>query len=109
MFWFVFSTYTNSFVVKSPLLDYGIAKNAITLLLGTLIFMEYIIQVLLRKENKFWIVNVLGMYWVFTIIITSCYTGSIVAFITLPVFPSAIETAEELLAYRYRIGTLGKM
>ncbi|XP_016844519.1 ionotropic receptor 21a isoform X1 [Nasonia vitripennis] len=80
MFWFVFSTYTNSFVVENPLLNYGIAKNSITILLG--------------------------IYWIFTIIVTACYTGSIVAFITLPVYPSAIESAAEFLAYRYRIGTL---
>lgn len=82
MFWFVFSTYTNSFVVKNPLLNYGIAKNSITVLLA--------------------------IYWIFTIIITSCYTGSIVAFITLPVYPSAMESAKDLLYNRYRIGTLGK-
>ncbi|KAJ8683603.1 hypothetical protein QAD02_019395 [Eretmocerus hayati] len=80
MFWFVFSTYTNSFIVKNPLLNYGVAKNAITILLA--------------------------IYWVFTIIITACYTGSIVSFITLPVYPEAIETAQELLDNRYRIGTL---
>lgn len=35
MFWYVFSTFTNSFVVKNPLLDSGIAKNATSLLIGT--------------------------------------------------------------------------
>ncbi|XP_011501708.1 PREDICTED: glutamate receptor ionotropic, kainate 5 [Ceratosolen solmsi marchali] len=80
MFWFVFSTYTNSFVIKSPFLNDGIARNSITILLA--------------------------IYWVFTIIITACYTGSIIAFITLSVYPSAVETADELLTYRYRIGTL---
>lgn len=37
MFWYVFGTYTNSFYVKNPLLDYGIAKNSITILLGKLL------------------------------------------------------------------------
>ncbi|XP_014213410.1 ionotropic receptor 21a [Copidosoma floridanum] len=80
MFWFIFSTYTNSFVVKNPLLDHGLAKNSTSMLLG--------------------------IYWVFTIIVTACYTGSIVSFITLPAYPSALESAKELQAYRYRIGTL---
>lgn len=34
IFWFIFSTFTNSFVVKSPLLDYGMAKNSISMLIG---------------------------------------------------------------------------
>ncbi|THK32945.1 ionotropic receptor 21a [Diachasma alloeum] len=80
MFWYVFSTFTNSFVVKNPLLDTGIAKNSTSLLIG--------------------------IYWVFTIIITSCYTGSIMAFITVPVFPEPIDTAEQLLKKNYDIGTL---
>ncbi|XP_063977989.1 ionotropic receptor 21a-like isoform X2 [Diachasmimorpha longicaudata] len=80
MFWYVFSTFTNSFVVKNPLLDAGIAKNSTSLLIG--------------------------IYWVFTIIITSCYTGSIMAFITVPVFPEPIDTPEQLLEENYEIGTL---
>nr|AQN78512.1 ionotropic receptor 6 [Meteorus pulchricornis] len=80
MFWYVFSTFTNSFVVENPLLDTGLAKNSTSLLIG--------------------------IYWVFTIIITSCYTGSIMAFITVPMFPQAIETAEQLLDEGYDIGTL---
>ena len=50
-----------------------------------------------------------ALYWVYTVIITACYTGSIVAFITMPVYPDAIETSEELLDNRYRIGTLSKL
>ena len=53
-------------------------------------------------------VFILGIYWVFTIIITAYYTGTIIAFITIPVFPPAVESASQLLSYRYRIGTLGK-
>nr|QNL15114.1 ionotropic receptor 21a [Aulacocentrum confusum] len=83
MFWFVFSTFTNSFVVKNPLLDTGLAKNSTSLLIG--------------------------IYWVFTIIITSCYTGSIMAFITVPAFPAAINSAEQLLEEGYDIGTLGEI
>ncbi|XP_044020596.1 ionotropic receptor 21a [Aphidius gifuensis] len=80
MFWYVFSTFTNCFVIKNPLLNNGIAKNATSFLIG--------------------------FYWVFTIIITSCYTGSIMAFITVPTFPAPIDTAEKLLNEKYTIGTL---
>lgn len=48
-----------------------------------------------------------GWYWIFTIIITSCYTGSIIAFVTLPVFPSTVDSIDQLLKGFYRIGTLG--
>lgn len=34
MFWFVFSTFTNSFVVKNPLLVTGHARNLTSLLIG---------------------------------------------------------------------------
>lgn len=49
----------------------------------------------------------IGWYWVFTIIITSCYTGSIIAFVTLPVFPTTVNTISQLLAGFFRVGTLG--
>lgn len=48
-----------------------------------------------------------GTYWMFSIIITACYTGSIIAFVTLPVFPDTIDTIEDLIDGFYRIGTLG--
>lgn len=48
-----------------------------------------------------------GCYWVFSIIITACYTGSIIAFVTLPVVPVTIDTIEDLIYGFYRIGTLG--
>lgn len=50
----------------------------------------------------------IGWYWVFTIIITSCYTGSIIAFVTLPVFPTTVNTIAQLLAGFYRVGTMGE-
>lgn len=43
----------------------------------------------------------------FSIIITACYTGSIIAFVTLPVFPETIDLIEDLIDGFYRIGTLG--
>ncbi|XP_024936966.1 ionotropic receptor 21a isoform X2 [Cephus cinctus] len=92
MFWFVFSTFTNCFTVKNPLLNYGLGKNSTAILIGTA-----------KRENRS---NEYSIYWVFTIIVTSCYTSSIIAFITVPVYPTAMETVEQLLRYRYRIGTL---
>ncbi|XP_033231971.1 ionotropic receptor 21a [Belonocnema kinseyi] len=80
MFWFVFSTFTNSFSVKNPLLSSGLGKNSTSILIG--------------------------IYWVFTIIITASYTGSIIAFITLPVYPPLLESSSQFSTYRYRIGTL---
>jgi hypothetical protein len=45
---------------------------------------------------------------VFTIIITACYTGSIIAFVTLPVFPETVDSIEQLQNGFYRIGTLDR-
>ncbi|XP_058803801.1 cilia- and flagella-associated protein 58-like [Phymastichus coffea] len=81
-FWFVYGTYTNAFAVRSPPLGSDPAGQARALLLA--------------------------VYWLFTIIVTACYTGSIVAFITLPVFPAALERADELARQRYRVGTLDR-
>lgn len=50
----------------------------------------------------------LGFYWVFTIIITACYTGSIIAFVTLPVFPETVDTIDQLQNGFYRVGTLDR-
>lgn len=44
----------------------------------------------------------------FSIIITACYTSSIIAFVTLPVFPSTVDSTSELVSGFYRIGTFGK-
>lgn len=44
----------------------------------------------------------------FTIIITACYTGSIIAFVTLPIFPETVDTIEQLQGGFYRIGTLDR-
>ncbi|KRT80465.1 hypothetical protein AMK59_7590, partial [Oryctes borbonicus] len=41
-------------------------------------------------------------------ITTACYTGSIIAFITIPLYPETIDTVQQLLSGRYRIGTLDK-
>ncbi|XP_051156370.1 ionotropic receptor 21a isoform X2 [Leptopilina boulardi] len=82
MFWFVFCTFTNAFDIKSPLLTKGIGKHPTSILIG--------------------------IYWIFTIIITTCYTGSVIAFITIPDYPPAIESAAHLVKKRYRIATLDR-
>lgn len=49
-----------------------------------------------------------GFYWMFTIIITACYTGSIIAFVTLPVYPDTVDSISQLQNGFYRIGTLDR-
>lgn len=49
-----------------------------------------------------------GFYWVFTIIITACYTGSIIAFVTLPIFPETVDSISQLNERFYRVGTLDR-
>jgi hypothetical protein len=44
---------------------------------------------------------------VFSIIITACYTGSIIAFVTLPLYPATIDTIQQLFDGFFRIGTFG--
>ncbi|XP_032528606.2 ionotropic receptor 21a [Danaus plexippus] len=82
MFWYVFGTFTNCFTF--------VGKNSWS------------------KTTKITTRLLIGWYWVFTIIITSCYTGSIIAFVTLPVFPDTVDTIGQLLGGFYRIGTLDR-
>lgn len=58
--------------------------------------------------NEDFLIISTGFYWVFTIIITACYTGSIIAFVTLPIFPETVDTLEQLQNGFYRIGTLDR-
>nr|CAD7266538.1 unnamed protein product [Timema shepardi] len=81
MFWYVFGTFTNCFTFSSKESWSGTNKNATRMFIG-------------------W-------YWVFSIIITACYTGSIIAFVTLPVFPAVVDTPRQLLEGGYMIGALG--
>lgn len=83
MFWYVFGTFTNSLTFSGEF-SWSSSKKTSTRLL-------------------------IGWYWVFTIIITACYTGSIIAFVTLPVFPETVDTVEQLNAGFYRVGTLGRL
>ncbi|XP_030021838.2 ionotropic receptor 21a [Manduca sexta] len=82
MFWYVFGTFTNCFTF--------VGKNSWS------------------RTTKITTRLLIGWYWIFTIIITSCYTGSIIAFVTLPVFPETVDTIDQLLAGFYRIGTLDR-
>ncbi|XP_013149328.1 PREDICTED: uncharacterized protein LOC106111731 [Papilio polytes] len=82
MFWYVFGTFTNCFTF--------VGKNSWS------------------KTTKITTRLLIGWYWLFTIIITSCYTGCIIAFVTLPIFPDTIDTIKQLLAGFYRVGTLDR-
>ncbi|KAM3967606.1 ionotropic receptor 21a [Aphomia sociella] len=82
MFWYVFGTFTNCFTF--------VGKNSWS------------------KTTKVTTRILIGWYWIFTIIITSCYTGSIIAFVTLPIFPQTVDTIEQLLSGFYRVGTLDR-
>ncbi|CRK98970.1 CLUMA_CG011952, isoform A [Clunio marinus] len=82
MFWYVFGTFTNSLTFSGEL-SWSNSKKTSTRLL-------------------------IGFYWVFTIIITACYTGSIIAFVTLPVFPETVDTIRQLRNGFYRVGTLDR-
>ncbi|XP_014256198.1 ionotropic receptor 21a [Cimex lectularius] len=82
MFWYVFGTFTNCFTFTGQNSWTHASKTA------TRIF--------------------IGSYWAFTIIITACYTGSIIAFITLPVFPEVIDSSKQLVEEEYKISTLEK-
>ncbi|CAH1737912.1 unnamed protein product [Aphis gossypii] len=50
----------------------------------------------------------IGTYWIFTIIITTAYTSSIIAFITLPAQPVIVDSSYQLVDQRYRVMTLDK-
>ncbi|XP_025831498.1 ionotropic receptor 21a [Agrilus planipennis] len=82
MFWYVFGTFTNCFTFKG--------KRSWT------------------QSHKYATRILIGFYWIFTIIITSCYTGSIIAFVTLPTIPETTDTAQQFLSGHYQIGTLDK-
>ncbi|BFF96099.1 ionotropic receptor 21a [Drosophila madeirensis] len=80
MFWYVFGMFTNAFTFTGKY-SWGNTQKISTRLL-------------------------IGSYWLFTIIITSCYTGSIIAFVTLPAFPDTVDSVMDLLGLFFRVGTL---
>lgn len=105
MFWYVFGTFTNSLTFTGEFSWSNTKKTSTRLLIGWLndLFCFDISFVFIAM------CTFSGCYWVFSIIITACYTGSIIAFVTLPVFPDTIDTIEDLIYGFYRIGTLGKV
>ncbi|KAI5712923.1 hypothetical protein M8J75_012369 [Diaphorina citri] len=80
MFWYMFGTFTNLFTFRNTN-SWTSSKKAST--------------------RAF-----VGTYWVFSIIITAAYTGSIIAFITLPAIPETIDTLHQLKSERCRVVTL---
>ncbi|XP_017065564.2 ionotropic receptor 21a [Drosophila eugracilis] len=80
MFWYVFGMFTNAFTFTGKYSWSNTDKHSTRLLIGA--------------------------YWLFTIIITSCYTGSIIAFVTLPTFPDTVDSVRDLLGLFFRVGTL---
>ncbi|XP_058449220.1 ionotropic receptor 21a [Malaya genurostris] len=82
MFWYVFGTFTNSLTFTGENSWSNTKKTSTRLLIG--------------------------IYWVFTIIITSCYTGSIIAFVTMPVLPETVDSVNQLREGFYRVGTLNR-
>uniref|UniRef100_A0A182LRH6 Ionotropic glutamate receptor L-glutamate and glycine-binding domain-containing protein n=1 Tax=Anopheles culicifacies TaxID=139723 RepID=A0A182LRH6_9DIPT len=82
MFWYVFGTFTNSLTFQGENSWSNTKKTSTRMLIG--------------------------IYWVFTIIITACYTGSIIAFITLPVEPERVDGVNQLQRGFYRVGTLDR-
>ncbi|XP_017869008.1 PREDICTED: ionotropic receptor 21a [Drosophila arizonae] len=80
MFWYVFGMFTNAFTFTGKYAWGNTEKTSTRLLIGS--------------------------YWLFTIIITSCYTGSIIAFVTLPAFPDTVDSVMDLLGLFFRVCTL---
>ncbi|KAH8303948.1 hypothetical protein KR044_000414, partial [Drosophila immigrans] len=80
MFWYVFGMFTNAFTFTGRYSWSNTQKTSTRLLIGA--------------------------YWLFTIIITSCYTGSIIAFVTLPAFPDTVDSVNDLLGLFFRVCTL---
>ncbi|XP_017485936.1 PREDICTED: ionotropic receptor 21a [Rhagoletis zephyria] len=80
MFWYVFGMFTNSLTFSGKYSWANTQKTSTRVLIGS--------------------------YWLFTIIITACYTGSIIAFVTLPAFPNTVDSVNDLLGLFFRVGTL---
>lgn len=83
MFWYVFGMFTNSLTFSGKYSWANTQKVSTRILIGS--------------------------YWIFTIIITACYTGSIIAFVTLPAFPDTVDSVMDLLGLFFRVGTIGEV
>lgn len=105
MFWYVFGTFTNSLTFQGERSWSNSKKSSTRILIGeSLISCQSFLSIVNEKQ----LCNSQGFYWVFTIIITACYTGSIIAFVTLPVFPETVDTIHQLNSRFYRVGTLDR-
>ncbi|XP_069678184.1 uncharacterized protein Ir21a [Periplaneta americana] len=80
MFWYVFGTFTNCFTFKGKH-SWTHSEKAATRML-------------------------IGWYWVFSIIISACYTGCIIAFVTMPVYPAYVDNVKEVVQQGLHAGTL---
>ncbi|KAJ4435709.1 hypothetical protein ANN_18325 [Periplaneta americana] len=80
MFWYVFGTFTNCFTFKGKH-SWTHSEKAATRML-------------------------IGWYWVFSIIISACYTGCIIAFVTMPVYPAYVDNVNEVVQQGLHAGTL---
>lgn len=115
-FRYVFGTFTNCFTFKGDNSWTKSKKFASRMLIGQYLFAIWRVcslsldfWVLIESaHNAIFLYFCLGWYWVFSIIVTACYTGSIIAFITLYVYPPVIDTVDQLLAGNFRVGSLSK-
>ncbi|KAE8740418.1 Ionotropic receptor 21a, partial [Frankliniella occidentalis] len=80
MFWYVFGTFTNAFSFKG--------RDSWT------------------RSSRTSTRMIIGWYWVFSIIVTACYTGCIISFIAFPAFPTVVDYIWQLWEGNYQIGTL---
>ncbi|KAJ8865896.1 hypothetical protein PR048_033419, partial [Dryococelus australis] len=80
MFWYVFGTFTNCFTFSGKQSWTSAEKGATRMFIGT--------------------------YWLFSIIVTACYTGSIIAFVTLPLYPEFIDSVRQVYDGGYKVAML---
>lgn len=102
---YMFGTFTNLFTFK------GVKSWTNTKMGSTRLFIG---KYLLNSNDTYFNFNffkttlyIIGTYWIFTIIITTAYTSSIIAFITLPEQPVTLDTSYQLVEEGYKVITLG--
>jgi hypothetical protein len=105
MFWYVFGTFTNSLTFTGEMSWSNSKKASTRMLIGKI---NCYLLPMARNLYCIHFMNDAGVYWVFTIIVTACYTGSIIAFVTLPVYPETVDTIGQLNNAFYRVGTLDR-
>lgn len=108
MFWYMFGTFTNSLSFKGEYSWSHSKKSSTRVLIGMYAPFLWVVDFEYKTFKFPSIKHSTGFYWVFSIIITACYTSSIIAFVTLPLFPSTVDSINDLVSGFYRIGTFGK-